>query len=859
VWVANARIRREREEAVDEAVMLALDADAEIYAPTLLEVARLAFRRPLMSLGLVGIMESRSALRQRIERLLAFRAPRKAGMTLASLCGICIFSAVALPMGEGPAPVEKEMAADASPPLRGMSEVSMAATTLATVPRTNPPSVLVTAEIYEMSGENCKNLLSTMPINPGNQGKANESAWWPVAKDEFSKLLNDLKHSGLAPVQRPRVLTSSGKAADFFVGHDTHGTELDCLPVVNGGQVDLAVQFETMDLSARVPVMNRFKVNALMENQSGVVIRVPNDLSNSVVFLNVEILTNRPSVSFQPRLPPVAQPRPADAAFNPPVYTGFNPPVYTGPGRQAIMAKLGKIRLGNVFYDSLPLNEVLKQLSHECKLLDPEGKGINFLINNHPDHSSQPGAAGTTAGGGVAANEAADPGSVIVKIPSLTDVRLADVLDAIVLVADHPIKYSVQDFAVVFSAKNSATPPLSTRTFRADPNTFYSGLESVSAQSFGAIQNSGSAGGGGGQNQNNGAVVGAVNAFGGTSGGGQGSESLLNNPGANLAGDGGSAQAASAAASARQTAVTFRLNYPKPEAELKTLLSEAGVKMPPATLVCNAKAGLFLVRGTPDQLVLANRLVLKLNGYTPQEIQSYDGGFAKSMNKVPVVADESTNLFMRTFRVDPNTFYSGLINASGPGFQNAQTNGGVKLPYVTTQTSTSTPSALARACFSSLGVNLTNPPGKSVFFSDRTGELFVKATKSDLDTIERALAVLNQIPPQIHIKARFYEVPSGTLKDFGKYLNAINPIDGKPMGILTFQNANAARQALQSRKSVKVLAEPEITMLSGRQAQMRATEMVTVVTNTLFESLRTNQFGELEHNVVTPEWRLDSA
>ncbi|HZL12657.1 MAG TPA: M56 family metallopeptidase, partial [Verrucomicrobiae bacterium] len=57
VWLANARIRRVREEAVDDAVMLALRDDAEAYAPTLLEVAKLALNRPLASLGLVGILE----------------------------------------------------------------------------------------------------------------------------------------------------------------------------------------------------------------------------------------------------------------------------------------------------------------------------------------------------------------------------------------------------------------------------------------------------------------------------------------------------------------------------------------------------------------------------------------------------------------------------------------------------------------------------------------------------------------------------------------------------------------------------------------------------------------------------------
>lgn len=103
LWLANARIRCAREEAVDDAVMLVLRDDAESYAPTLLEVAKLAFHRPLASLGLVGILESRSALRQRIERLVSFRPPRKAGLTIASALGVLFFAAVALPMERAPA------------------------------------------------------------------------------------------------------------------------------------------------------------------------------------------------------------------------------------------------------------------------------------------------------------------------------------------------------------------------------------------------------------------------------------------------------------------------------------------------------------------------------------------------------------------------------------------------------------------------------------------------------------------------------------------------------------------------------------------------------------------------------------
>jgi beta-lactamase regulating signal transducer with metallopeptidase domain len=111
LWYANGRIRGVREEAVDDAVMLALREEADVYAPTLLEVARLAFHRPLASLGLVGILESRSALRQRIERLVHFNTPRRAGLSVLSVLGVAAFTAVAVPMGEAPAPAREPSAA----------------------------------------------------------------------------------------------------------------------------------------------------------------------------------------------------------------------------------------------------------------------------------------------------------------------------------------------------------------------------------------------------------------------------------------------------------------------------------------------------------------------------------------------------------------------------------------------------------------------------------------------------------------------------------------------------------------------------------------------------------------------------
>ena len=118
---------------------------------------------------------------------------------------------------------------------------------------------------------------------------------------------------------------------------------------------------------------------------------------------------------------------------------------------------------------------------------------------------------------------------------------------------------------------------------------------------------------------------------------------------------------------------------------------------------------------------------------------------------------------------------------------------------------------------------MTEPPGKSVFFNDRLGLLFVKATKSDLDTIERALSALNQVAPQIHIKARFLKVPKKTLDAFEKDFNLTNAADGKLTGILTSGNGRLAIRMLQRRPDVERLGEPEVTTISGRQTQMRVT------------------------------------
>lgn len=507
------------------------------------------------------------------------------------------------------------------------------------------------------------------------------------------------------------------------------------------------------------------------------------------------------------------QPKPDTRLPSPNPYATTNL-VYTGAGRQAIISKLDRIRLDNVGFDSLPLSEVVRNLSEQTKLRDPEKKGINFLINPNGDTTIATTGPGTgTAGGfggqpGVApgaqgfgnpgavqidpatglpvnqaaaagGNEPVDINTVVIKInPPLTDIRLADVLDAICEVADHPIKYSIEDYAIVFSAKGAETPMLYSRHFRVDPNTFYQGLQSVSALSFGENNNSSSGSGGSG----------------GSSSGGSGNGQ-----------------------------------------------NQGGAVVP----IVNVAPGSSGLRS-----------------------QGQGGGGTTGTGNT----GNNNNV----------AGGSDLLNGNGG-------NGGVN--FVTTVNRTMDVSTEARLFFSTLGVNL-DLPGKSLFFNDRLGELFVRATQQDLDTIENAIEVLNRVAPQVHIKARFIEIDENNQSALGfnwylgNYVNgnvvanggsapslnvpvsSANPLGTFPgnttasqiapsandqnitsglrnplgapalttiTGIMTDPNFRVVINALQQSTGAEDLGEPEVVTTSGRQTEMRATQLQTIITGYNFQ------------------------
>jgi beta-lactamase regulating signal transducer with metallopeptidase domain len=260
--------------------------------------------------------------------------------------------------------------------------------------------------------------------------------------------------------------------------------------------------------------------------------------------------------------------------------------------------------------------------------------------------------------------------------------------------------------------------------------------------------------------------------------------------------------------------------------DFSKLLAASGITLPP-TSIWLKENGLLLVRGTPQQLDAVEQMVLELNGFPSRKPQdgANSGTIMGKANSTPVETGHFTNLETRTFKVDPIIFYQGLKSVTAQSFVSTNI------------------SLVAKQLFTTLGLNLEPP--KSVFFNDRLSLLFVRATEQDLDTVEKAIQVLTYTPPpQIHIKARFIEISEAMVKGLGA--NFIPTAVTNVAGVLTGPNLRLMLHSLEQSQGSESLAEPEVTTTSGRQTQMRATEIISIITNFTYRETSTN-------SAVTPQ------
>jgi beta-lactamase regulating signal transducer with metallopeptidase domain len=106
VWLAGAMVRRVREQAVDEMVLVALGAEARSYSRTLVDIAEMAFARASPALRLIGVAESRKSLEGRIKLMITRPKPKSARVGAIGLIGIAVMAAVVLPMAAAPRETE---------------------------------------------------------------------------------------------------------------------------------------------------------------------------------------------------------------------------------------------------------------------------------------------------------------------------------------------------------------------------------------------------------------------------------------------------------------------------------------------------------------------------------------------------------------------------------------------------------------------------------------------------------------------------------------------------------------------------------------------------------------------------------
>ena len=102
VWIANVMVRRLREQAVDETVLVMTRGEAERYASTLLDLAAFSLLPAESTLRLIGVVESRSALAGRIRRIVGRPIPKTARVGLTGLAAIVTIGLLLVPMACSP-------------------------------------------------------------------------------------------------------------------------------------------------------------------------------------------------------------------------------------------------------------------------------------------------------------------------------------------------------------------------------------------------------------------------------------------------------------------------------------------------------------------------------------------------------------------------------------------------------------------------------------------------------------------------------------------------------------------------------------------------------------------------------------
>lgn len=802
LWFANARIRRVREEAVDDAVMLALDKDAETYAPTLLEVAKLALHRPLASLGLVGILESRSSLRQRIERLVDFRVPRKAGLTFTSICGIFVFSAVALPMGQVSNSAEDRTSPNAQPRILINARVIEAAKESADI-----AGIISGNRILDPNATGT--LLKGLQASPGSQSLgeldvvslgAQKSVIQLTHKCSIIKGYTCVEESNLTSRIMPQAsiievgavlnvepivldnghiqVTITATNTDFLGYADPSKLEPDYSTNSAGRQIPLAVclpALQIKNVSAKAVLADGQNLLMIFPKGKPLSPAKPNMERERCVAQHIAEVEEQKGEKITLALITVTResllvPSAGDqAATNSPA-----PPGSTNAALLDQTTKAGRlVRDGKLLYEMGKLDEAGARFKLALKD-DPHNRAALYYLNLVSEARF---ARVGQAHDGIVERWTEPVNRNLLSAPSpsaRTNLVQPSQGRRRMLTKLEEIRFDSVSFDGL--PLSEVVRRLSEETRKRDPEK--RGINFLINQNM-------------------------VTGLGST------------NPLAPTLGPDGQP-------------------LPAPQSEQPDI-ADISIKLYPLTDVRLADVLDAIVK-------VADR---------PIKYSIEDHAIVFSL-----IRPDGISLFIRTFKVDPKTLIASLqlplADSRNNPFGPINDNEKKRLERV---------GAALRDYFAKAGVDFdpARNPGKSIFFNDRQGMLIVRATPQDLHVIEAAIQTLNFVPPQINIKSKFVEVSDDDTRAVGLdwYLGNVlttNTSTGGPgsvfsstkgqvstsilpsvgsalsslSGILTDSQYRMVLKALQQREGTELVASPEVTTHSGRQAQCKVAEVRSV-------------------------------
>jgi|GEM_PF-608015 len=945
LWIANARVRRVREEAVDDAVMCALNAEADVYAPTLLEVAKLAFARPLASLGLVGILESRSALRHRIERLLNFRTPRRAGVSAVSVICLAAFTALAVPMGEPPA-----QSATATDELAGEKLISYRAkvdpdvftrNVLAraeeSMHRTNDDLDVILVSILDGFNVDCTGDRAihfnpaTGEVTAQNSGEALQvldevvkelnlkggehvlnpphglkqvlieaqfylidpthttmqfntvtfhqrdgtTPWLELSPTNVESLQQQLSDQGLKPISSPRIQTAHGIAAELSIGDATNSIQLKCDPSVHDGMVTLTVLARTTgeyapqgkswpDVGGNT---NCAIFDRLTLTNGGTALFHPKPAGADiglVVLLTARILepaTNKVPLSGDlPGVRPLYR-SPANA----PTTSAPDSDLRTYTFRldlETLTARLKKFAEGHQMTGITSNPAILTDFLANAGV-DTYSSGSFFYREengraNLTLHTTRDGLrkAAEALGLNWPTEQALNQGKSIdmeklqQKSTAHYDHYKTNTEASSPHLSTKEISQLVQDGKLLYQlGKIDEAEPKLQAALAKDPNNQAAKYYMNLIKQARVLRKNDSIGGARARNvpgpgprsdtirvSDSEGKLPVPNPYAHTN--------IHTNPQrqriyeklntitfdkiAFL--DLPLSQVTRTLAEQThrrdidQQGINFILNQTKPP--VATNGQPAAAANSQTENVDLAAVTISLDPGLRNARLLDVLEAITKSADHPISYSILDYGIEFSLKGA-----EQVQLHTRTFRVDPNTFYTGMQNvitiAAGKS-QNPLSN-----PSSANANASHSRTEIQQAVigfFAAVGVNLAAP--KSVFFNDRQGTLTVHATDDDLELIEQAINTLNIAPPEVTMKARFFEINDEDMfkPGFEWFLEmmAKNGTNASGLaGILTEPQFRAVLKNIKQRKGADLLNEGEVTTLSGRPANFQVIDMDT--------------------------------